>query len=61
MKLAKKIQFDKLNVRPAVVAWIVRELFSHSIEEYVLAIRRSNPAWTLYKYVTENTAINIDY
>ena len=29
---------------PAVVAWIIRALFSHSVEEYVLAIGGSNPA-----------------
>ena len=29
---------------PAVVAWIVRELFSHAVEEYVLAISGFNPS-----------------
>ena len=28
---------------PAAVAWIVRVLFSHSVEEYVLGISGSNP------------------
>ena len=27
-----------------MVAWIVRALFSHSVEEYVLAIGGSNPS-----------------
>ena len=41
----KKCQFkSKLLLHPAVVAWIVRALFSHSVEEYVLAIGGSNPA-----------------
>ena len=30
---------------PAVVAWIVSALLSHSVEEYVLAISGLNPAW----------------
>ena len=29
----------------AVVAWILRALLSHSVEEYVLAIGGLNPAW----------------
>ena len=34
---------NKMEKHPAVVGWIVRALFSHSIEEYVLAISGSNP------------------
>ena len=30
-----------------MVAWILRELLSHSVEEYVLAIGELNPSWVI--------------
>ena len=46
---AIKIAFITLfvEIRKTVVAWIVRALLSHSVEDYILAIRGSNPAWDL--------------
>ena len=34
-----------MSANPAMAAWTVRALLSHSVEEYVLAIGGSNPAW----------------
>ena len=39
--------FSSLQKSPAVVVWIVRALFWHSVEEYGLAIGGLNPAWDL--------------
>ena len=41
-ELIEFLPCDNDFCRPAVVAWIVRALFSHSVEECVLAIGGSN-------------------
>ena len=49
MTLTKIYFSTSLKQDPAVVAWIVKALLSHSVEEYVLAIGGSNPALGINK------------
>ena len=57
-KREKKEKICKnLKKYPAVVVWIVRALLSHSVEEYVLAIGGSNPAWVINMVMSVGTVI----
>ena len=44
-----------------MVAWIVRALFSHSVEEYVLAIGGSNPALGMLYQLTSGRNTMLQY
>ena len=44
IKLLIKIVVINVTDNPAIVAWIITALLSHSVEEYILAIGGSNPA-----------------
>ena len=46
----KDIYRNNIHLHPAVVAWIVRVLLLLSVEEYSLAIGRSNLAWGKNNY-----------